>query len=193
MKILLTKDVPKLGRAGEIKKVANGFGRNYLIPQGYAVLATPGAMKQVESITERANLERAALNNELGSVADVLQGKRFTFAVRASQTGRLYGSVTTRAIAEMVHEVLEIEISHRAIESEPLRSLGRYTVPVRLTFDLIPTIEVIVHREGESVEAFLEAEAVAEAEAEAQEAAAEAFYEEELEAELEEEAEEEAE
>ena len=167
MKVLLLKDVYKLGRAGDVKKVANGYGRNYLIPQGLAVLATPGAMKQAERIRHTADRERAILNQEMSGVADQLAGVTLTFPARASETGRLYGSINTRMMAEAISEKAGVEISHRQIDSQPLRMIGEHVVNVRLTVDLIPEIKVIVYREGETVAASLvEAQALAEAEAE---------------------------
>jgi large subunit ribosomal protein L9 len=165
MKVLLLQDVYKLGRAGDAKKVANGYGRNYLIPQGLAVLATPGAMKQAERIRDEANTQRAILNQEMSGISEQLVGVTLTFPARASETGRLYGSINTRMIAEAVGEKAGVEISHRQIDSQPLRMIGEHIVDVRLTVDLIPEIRVIVHREGESVAAALEeAEMLAEAE-----------------------------
>ncbi len=83
MKVLLIKDVYKLGRAGDVKRVADGYGRNFLLPQGLAVLATPGAMKQVENIRSQAAVSRAALNKELGGRGgDHFQG----FALFSSQS-----------------------------------------------------------------------------------------------------------
>lgn len=149
MKVLLIKDVYKLGRAGEIKKVANGYGRNYLIPQGFAIPATPGAMKQAGRITVKATERRAVLNEELSSVAEVLEGKTLTFAVKAGETGKLYGSISDQDIVDFVKENFEIELEKRQVETEPIRELGVYTLPVHLTMDLVPTIKVIIHREGE--------------------------------------------
>jgi large subunit ribosomal protein L9 len=166
MKVLLVQDVYKLGRAGDIKKVANGYGRNYLIPQGMAILATPGAMKQAERIRDEADKKRVILNKEMSGVAERLAGITLTFPARASETGRLYGSINTRMIADAVSEKVESEISHKQIDSQPLRMIGGHTVRVRLTVDLLPEIKVIVHREGESIAAALEeAEMLAEAEA----------------------------
>ena len=156
MKVLLLQDVYKLGRAGDVKKVANGYGRNYLIPQGMAVLATPGALVQVERIRHEADKKRAVLNEEMSAVADQLKDVTLTFPARASETGRLYGSINTRMIADAITEKVGVEISHRQIDSQPLRMIGEHSVSVRLTVDLIPEIEVIVHREGESVAAALE-------------------------------------
>ncbi|MBT3391670.1 MAG: 50S ribosomal protein L9 [Chloroflexi bacterium] len=160
MKILLLQDVYKLGRAGDVKKVANGYGRNYLIPHGLAVLATPGALKMVDNIRVEADKQRSVLNEELGGLAEQMQAVVLTFPVRASETGRLYGSVNTRMIAEALSQEVGVEISHSQIDAQPLRTIGSHSIEVRLTVDLIPAIEVIVHREGESPEA-----AVAEAEA----------------------------
>jgi len=164
MKVLLLKDVYKLGRAGDVKKVANGYGRNYLIPQGLAVLATGGALKQVDRIRSDADNLRNALNLELSGLAEQLGKITLTFPVRASETGRLYGSVNTRMIAEELSRVAGVEISHRQIDAQPLRMIGKHLVDVRLTVDLVPEISVIVYREGESPEAAVEeAESLAEA------------------------------
>ncbi|HEB65277.1 MAG TPA: 50S ribosomal protein L9 [Chloroflexi bacterium] len=151
MKVLLLQDVYKLGRAGDVKKVANGYGRNYLIPQGLAVLATPGALKQAERIRARAEEQRAILNKEMGAVAEKLADVVLTFPMRASQTGKLYGSVTTQMLADAISEKTGVEISRRQIDTQPLRMLGEYEVNVRLTVDLIPSIKVIVYREGEAI------------------------------------------
>lgn len=149
MKVLLIKDVYKLGRAGEVKKVAAGYGRNYLIPQGFAIPATKGAMQQAKRISEKATVRRAALNEELSDVAEVLAGKKLTFAVKAGETGHLYGSVSNDDIIEAIREKYEISLERRQVESEPIRQLGTYKVPVHLTMDLVPEVTVVVHREGE--------------------------------------------
>ncbi len=164
MKILLLKDVYKLGRAGDVKKVANGYGRNYLIPQGLAVLATEGALKQVDRIRADADKQRNILNEELSGLAEQMTQVMLTFPVRASETGRLYGSVNTRMIAEALTAEVGEEISHRQIDAQPLRMIGKHMVGVRLTVDLVPEISVVVFREGESPEAAIEeADALAEA------------------------------
>ena len=156
MKVLLLKDVYKLGRAGDVKKVANGYGRNYLIPQGLAVLATPSALKQADRIREEADKQRAVLNQEMSGLAEQMQKVTVAFPVRASETGRLYGSVNTRMIAEAISEKLGVEISHRQIDAQPLRSIGEHFVHVRLTVDLVPEVRVVVYREGETQQAALD-------------------------------------
>lgn len=149
MKVLLIKDVYKLGRAGEIKKVADGYGRNYLIPQGLAIPATKGAMQQSERIAAKATERRAVLNEELSDVAEVLNGKKLYFPVKASETGRLYGSISADDIVKLVKSNYSIDIERRQVETEPVRQLGTYNIPVHLTMDLVPEITVVLHRENE--------------------------------------------
>ncbi len=149
MRVLLIKDVYKLGRAGEVKKVAAGYARNYLLPQGFAIPATSGAMSQADRIKEKATERRAALNEELSSVEEVLDGKTLTFPVKAGETGRLYGSVSNEDIIDAIQANFDIELEKRQVEMEPIRELGTHKVPIHLTMDLLPEITVIVHREGE--------------------------------------------
>ena len=151
MKVLLLKDVYKLGRAGDVKRVADGYGRNYLLPQGMAVLATAEALKMAERIKEKANIQRAIVNQEMDAIAKQLTGLTLVFPARASETGKLYGSVTTQMIADAVKAKSGVEVARRQVDSQPLRMLGEYKVHIRLTVDLIPTIDVIVYREGEAV------------------------------------------
>lgn len=150
MKVLLTKDVYKLGRAGDVKRVADGYGRNFLLPQGLAVLATSGAMKQVDAIRAKAVTRRAALNEEMGSVADVLTRTLVTFVGKAGETGKLYGSITTQMIADQIFEKTGIKIERRQIDSQPIRNLGDHKARVRLTVDLMPEVKILVYREGEA-------------------------------------------
>lgn len=149
MKVLLIKDVYKLGRAGDVKKVADGYGRNYLIPQSLAVLATPGAIKRAESIRTRAATQRAALNQEMGSVAERIKDLVIGFPTRAGETGKLYGSITTQMIADEISRKANVSVDRHHVECEPIRTLGDHKCVVRLTVDLIPEVKIIVYREGE--------------------------------------------
>ncbi|MEA3439047.1 MAG: 50S ribosomal protein L9 [Chloroflexota bacterium] len=155
MKVLLIKDVYKLGRAGDVKKVATGYGRNYLLPQSLAVLATPGALKQADRIREQAETRRAIENVELSGLADQLSELRLIFPAKAGETGKLYGSVTPQMIADAIKEQIEIDIDRRQIDTQPIRTIGLHKANVRLTIDLIPELEVLVHLEGESPESAL--------------------------------------
>jgi large subunit ribosomal protein L9 len=152
MRVLLLKDVYKLGRAGDVKKVADGFGRNFLLPHGLAVLATPGAMKQAERIRSTATVERVRLNQELSSVAERLEGLKLIFPAKAGETGKLYGSITPGMIAESIERETGAKIDRRQIDAQPIKALGVHKAAVRLTIDLIPALTVLVHREGEPPE-----------------------------------------
>jgi large subunit ribosomal protein L9 len=181
MRVLLLKDVYKLGRAGDVKKVADGFGRNFLMPHGLAVLATPGAMKQAERIRQTATEQRVHLNQELASVAERLEGLKLVFPAKAGETGKLYGSITPAMVAEAIERESGANIDRRQIDVQPIKTLGVHKAAVRLTIDLIPALTVLVHREGEPPESaygvtvpgttkeFEELEAVAEEEEEAEE------------------------
>ena len=150
MKVLLVKDVYKLGRAGDVKKVADGYGRNFLIPQGLAVLATDGALKQVEKIRAQAAQRRSALNTEMGAIAEKLSALSIGFAAKAGETGKLYGSVTAQDIADAIKKKSGYEAKRQQIDLQPIRTLGEHKAHVRLTMDLVPEVKIIVFREGET-------------------------------------------
>jgi large subunit ribosomal protein L9 len=152
MKVMLIKDVYKLGRAGDVKRVADGYGRNFLIPQGLAVLATPGALKQIERIRSQAEIRRAEQNQELKGLAGDIEGVVLTFASKAGETGKLYGSITTQNVADALQEKTRYEVKRHQIDMQPIRNLGEFIAHVRLTMDLVPEIKIIVHREGETLE-----------------------------------------
>jgi large subunit ribosomal protein L9 len=152
MKVLLIKDVYKLGRAGDVKKVADGYGRNFLLPQKMAVLATPGALKQTEKIRSQAEIRRTEQNSELKDLANQIKGLTLVFSAKAGETGKLYGSITTQDVATAIQEKTRYEVKKQQIDMQPIRNLGEFAAHVRLTMDLVPEIKVIVHREGEALE-----------------------------------------
>ncbi|MEX0787647.1 MAG: 50S ribosomal protein L9 [Anaerolineales bacterium] len=164
---MLLKDVYKLGRAGDVKKVADGYARNYLLPQGLAVLATPGALKQSDRIGTAATAQRARLNEELGTLAESLNGLKVSFPAKAGETGKLYGSVTTGMISEAVQKATGAVLDKRQIDAQPIKVLGVHQARVRLTMDLVPEVTVLVYREGESPESAYEIEKAAAQRAEA--------------------------
>lgn len=165
MKVLLIKDVFKLGRAGDVKKVADGYGRNFLLPQGLAVLATPGALKQAERIRKQAEIRRAQLNSELKDLADHINGITLTFTARAGETGKLYGSITSQDVATAIMEQTRYEVKRQQIDMQPIRAVGEYKAHVRLTMDLLPEIKIIVRSEADvAAQAQAEAEAAREKE-----------------------------
>ncbi len=150
MKILLTQDVESLGRAGEIKKVPDGYARNFLIPKGLAVLATAGAIKgvQLQSKAEK-KLQRQA-EEKAASLAEILWQLRLTFKAKAGEKDRLYGSITSGDIVEALERQTGHTFDKRKIQLKgAIRELGEHRVPIKLMTDVVPEITVIVEREEE--------------------------------------------
>mgnify|MGYP005852287459 CR=1 FL=1 len=145
MKVLLIEDVDNLGYAGEVKKVTDGYGRNYLLPQQLAVLATPGALKQAETIRQAGEKRRAHEMEDARAIANQLTGLQLLFERRAGVTGKLYGSVTSADIAEAITRQTGIELDKRKVAlPEPIRTLGEQEVPIKLMIDVVTTITVEV-------------------------------------------------
>lgn len=145
MKVILLQDVPKLGTAGSIATVSDGYARNYLIPKGLAEPATPSRLKVAE---QRLAAERRRIAREeeaMRSLAERLDGLRLVIAAHVGESGRLYGSITAQDIAEKLQETIGEEIDRRKIElDEPIRTIGEHQVPVHLVGQLRPVITVIV-------------------------------------------------
>ena len=152
MKVLLIKDVYNLGRAGEVKKVADGYARNFLIPQKMAVIASTGALKQIEKIQAAAAKQRELLNEEMSGLAEQIAALELSFKAKVGETGKLYGSITQQQIVDAVNEKLNVNLDRHQIESSPLREIGEHDVRVRLTFDLIPEVKVLVESDEEETE-----------------------------------------
>lgn len=149
MKVLLIQDVDNLGYAGDVKKVADGFGRNYLIPRSMAVLATPGALKQAETIRKAAEKRRAHEMADAQAMANQLAGLELFYERRAGETGKLYGSVTSTDIADGIKAKSGLEIDKRKVAlPEPIRQLGEQEVTIKLMIDVATTIKVHVLPEG---------------------------------------------
>jgi large subunit ribosomal protein L9 len=148
MEVLLLRDVEQLGQAGEIKKVADGYARNFLIPRGLAVIPTPGAIKQAESRRTRDARRQAKELDEAQVLAQALDGRTVTFQARAGEADRLYGSITNANIAEALEEQVEQSVDRRKIDmEEPLKELGTHAVTVRLAPGAEAKITVIIERE----------------------------------------------
>jgi large subunit ribosomal protein L9 len=149
MKVLLTSDVEHLGKAGELKDVSGGFGRNYLLPKGFAVLATRGQIRQAE---ERLSAQRRRVDvgrKDAQALAARINGVSLRFVVKVGEQDRLYGSVTNVDIAEKLKAQIGIEIDRRKIDLEdPIKRTGTYAVKVRLLSDLEPALNIIVEPEG---------------------------------------------
>ena len=147
MKVLLIKDVYNLGRAGEVKKVADGYARNFLMPQKMAVAASVGAMKQIQKIEAAAAKQREILNEEMSGLAEQIAALELHFKAKVGDTGKLYGSITQQTIIDAVNEKLKVNLDRHQMETQPLREVGEHMVRIRLTFDLVPEVKVFVESE----------------------------------------------
>lgn len=149
MKLILKQDVANLGEAGAVVQVKPGYGRNYLIPQGLAYVASEANMKRLEE--EQAKAEERARRDflEARRRAAQVEGLSLTFEVKASEDGKLFGSVTSAEIAERANAgELDFELDRRTILlDEPLKSLGVFPVGVRLHPEVEVELEVRVERE----------------------------------------------
>jgi large subunit ribosomal protein L9 len=152
MKVILKQDVEKLGRSGEIVKVADGYGRNYLIPKQIAMPATPGNLKVME-LERLASARRDQRDKEAASIlARELVKMVVTIKRRAGEGGTLYGSVTSIDIADFL-VTHKIDIDKRKIQlEEPIKSIGEFQVPVRLHREVTVPIKLIVEAEAETQE-----------------------------------------
>jgi large subunit ribosomal protein L9 len=149
MEVLLLKNVDQLGRAGDVKRVADGYARNYLIPRGLATLATPGSVKQAELRRETTAHRQAKEVSEAQALAQRLDGMTVTFQARAGELDRLYGSITNVMIAEALSEKASVEVDRRKIElEEPLKELGTHAVTIHLGPGAEAKITVVVEREA---------------------------------------------
>ncbi|HEX4058633.1 MAG TPA: 50S ribosomal protein L9 [Galbitalea sp.] len=144
-KLILTHEVTGLGAPGDVVDVKNGFARNYLIPQGFAVAWTRGGEKQIDSIkAARAAREHATLE-EAQDLRAKLQATPVTLAVKAGEGGRLFGSVKTADVADAVAAAGLGAVDKRKIEiSAPIKATGEHEATVRLRDDLVATIKLRV-------------------------------------------------
>jgi len=146
MRVLLRADVEGVGRRGDIVEVADGYARNFLFPTARALKATDGMAAQALAMRRARDLKVAASEEAARAQAAVLDGSIVSVIARAGPTGRLFGSVGARDIAEAVATQKGVEIDHAAIAlSEPIKSLGSVEVPVRLFGDITVTLTVDVN------------------------------------------------
>jgi large subunit ribosomal protein L9 len=147
MKVIFTKDVPSVARAGEVKEVADGYGRNFLLPRGLATLATPAALKTVESLRQAEARHQAQSDEEAQAIAEILADFSLTLKAKAGAKGRLHGSITSADIAREIETQTGCQVNKRKIElEEPIHQLGEYEVAIKLTKELVPKLKVVVEK-----------------------------------------------
>jgi large subunit ribosomal protein L9 len=146
MKLILTQEVPGLGAPGEVVEVKDGYGRNYLMPRGFAVGWTKGAEKQVSAIRTARQSREIKTQDEAQQVRAALESRKVTLSVRAGANGRLFGAVTPADVAEGVRAAGGPQLDRRKVElPQSIKAVGEYTVHVRLHADVraAVTVEVV--------------------------------------------------
>ena len=141
MKVILIADVPKLGKKGDVKNVADGYGRNFLIARGLAVPATEKASEVLEKQNEEKAKEDAKLRKEANDLKDTLAKKEFIFKVKA-RDGKVFNSVSTKQIEEELKKNGYTIDKRKIIDNEPITSLGYSNIKVELYKDVVATIKV---------------------------------------------------
>ncbi|MBI2873403.1 MAG: 50S ribosomal protein L9 [Chloroflexi bacterium] len=149
MRVLFLQDVPGTADAGEVHEVKNGYARNYLIPRGLAAPATPDQLQRVRSIQKVAETQRQRETANMEGVAERLRGAALVMETKVGPTGRLYGAVTARTIAEEASRLAQREIDHRGVLlASAIHEPGDYPVTIRLYRDITAVITVSVVPEG---------------------------------------------
>jgi len=148
MKVIFLQDVPNVARAGEIKEVASGYGRNLLIPRKLAVLASSPAASLAEVQREIGARSRQQTETELDELANQLDGREVFLSARVGAKDRLYGSITNADIAAELENTTRLVIDKKKIElAKPINQLGSYEITIRLAKDVMPKIRVTVTEE----------------------------------------------
>ncbi len=148
MKVIFVQDVPNVARAGEIKEVASGYGRNFLIPQKLALLASSQAISLIEAQRKISTRNQQQTEAELVEVSNQLDGREVFLKAQAGAKDRLYGSITNADIAAELESTTGLVIDKKKIElAESIHQLGSYEVSIRLAKDVIPKIKVTVIEE----------------------------------------------
>ncbi|MGE5595265.1 MAG: 50S ribosomal protein L9 [Hyphomicrobiales bacterium] len=178
MKVVFFQDVEGTAEVGDVKDVKNGFARNFLLPRNLAAPATRDNLQRANSLAQKEARRQAKLDAEASTKVERLQGYRVSIEARVGETGRLFGSVTNRDIAEKLNEATQLDVdAHTILLPEPIRELGEREVTIKFTRNVsVPiTVEVVPDEASKPIVARLQAEREAERQAEEKAAQAEAY------------------
>jgi large subunit ribosomal protein L9 len=147
MQVILLEDILSLGKAGDLVKVSDGYGRNYLIPQKKAILATEKGLKMLEHQKRQVQVRMGKMKKDLNKVAQQIEGLSCTFTKSVGESGKLFGSVTSMEIETYLKEN-GIEVDRKKIVlDEPIKSIGMFTVPIKLHPEIVAQLKVWVVQE----------------------------------------------
>ena len=147
MQVILLEDVPSLGKAGDLVKVSDGYGRNYLIPQKKAILGTEKGLKMLEHQKRQVQFRMGKVKKDLEKIAQQIEELSCTFAKSVGESGKLFGSVTSMEIEHFLKEN-GIEVDRKKILlDEPIKSIGMFPVPIKLHPEIVAQLKVWVVQE----------------------------------------------
>lgn len=148
VEVVFLQDVANVATAGEVKRLAEGYARNYLIPKGLAIAASPAVLKNLESRRKAVVGRERQVSQDNAALAGILQGLTVTLKARVGAGGRLYGSITSGDIAAELQRLTGHSVDKRRIVlEEPLKQLGTFEVTVRLSSEMAPKVNVVVEAE----------------------------------------------
>jgi large subunit ribosomal protein L9 len=174
VQIILLTDVEKLGLRGDVVDVARGYARNYLLPRRMAEVATPARVAEIRRVDAERARHEARSAEQAEQIADVLRKTVLRFEVKSGPTGSLFGSVTPSDVADEIWRTRKVRIDRRKIAMDPIKRIGRYTVPIEVFQDVHAEVKTLVVPEGGELPPEEELVALEAAEAGAAVAAAEA-------------------
>ncbi len=140
MEVILLQDMPGLGHKDQIVKVKDGYANNYLIPKGFATLATPSAKKQLEEKLRQQARKEQKLRDAANQLREKIEARTYTIKVKAGESGKIFGSVTNIQLADALAQN-GIEIDRKQIEVDHIKELGKFEAKVRLFKDIFATMK----------------------------------------------------
>jgi len=172
MQLILLQDVEKLGLRGDVVDVARGYARNYLLPRRLAEIATPARVAELERVEAQRARNEARTTEQAQEMAEVLGKTVLRFEVKSGPTGSLFGSVTPTDVVDEIWRARKIRVDRRKVDSDPIKRIGRYAIPITLFEDVQVEVKTLVVPEGGELPPEEELAALEAAEAEAAAAAA---------------------
>ena len=144
MKVILKQDLKGQGKKGDLINVSDGYARNYLFPHGLAIEANASAMNELKNREQSAAYRMEQDKKQAESTAEALQGKTLKIKARGGQNGRLFGSVTTKEVAEEIEKQYHVSVDKRKISMDDIKSFGSYTAEIKLAQNVGTKITVVV-------------------------------------------------
>jgi len=148
MEVILLKDVDKLGLKGDVVNVARGYARNFLVPRRLAEEATPARVAELKKRDDQRARHEAQSHDQAREIASVLEQTVLRFDVKAGPTGSLFGSVTATDVVDELWKLRKVRVDRRKVGTDPIKRIGRYTIPVEVFQDVTVDVQTLVVPEG---------------------------------------------